>query len=315
MANSIKNLVFEGGGVKGLAYVGALKILEERGILKGLERVAGTSAGAITACLLGVGYTVTEIENLLRDLDFNKFKDGSTFMIGDIYRLLSKYGLYKGDYFTNWALTVIRNKTGLTNPTFAQLHQYNLTQKTAKTYDLYLMATNLSTKYGVLFSHEHTPDVPVAKALRMSMSIPLFFTAVEHGRPTQIYVDGGVLNNYPIQIFDKGQEKNPQTLGLRLDTREEIDVLRHGLSPKIRKIDSFSEYLEALVLTLMAAQENRHLDSGDWNRTIYIDTLKIQTTQFDLSKKDKDDLVMAGLWGADTYFKWLDGEKKKQNVA
>ena len=56
MTYNFRNLVFEGGGVKGIAYAGALKELEKKGLLTSLQRVAGTSAGAITATLLAVGY-------------------------------------------------------------------------------------------------------------------------------------------------------------------------------------------------------------------------------------------------------------------
>ncbi len=56
-----KNLVFEGGGVKGIAYVGALEVLEKEGILGSIERVAGTSAGAMVAVLVALGYTATEL--------------------------------------------------------------------------------------------------------------------------------------------------------------------------------------------------------------------------------------------------------------
>lgn len=57
MAYKFRNLVFEGGGVKGIAYVGALGVLEERKITLNIERIGGTSAGAINAILLGLGFT------------------------------------------------------------------------------------------------------------------------------------------------------------------------------------------------------------------------------------------------------------------
>lgn len=57
MAYHFRNLVFEGGGVKGIAYVGAMEVLEEKGILKNITRVGGTSAGAINALLAGLNYT------------------------------------------------------------------------------------------------------------------------------------------------------------------------------------------------------------------------------------------------------------------
>ena len=72
-----RNLIFEGGGVKGIAYVGALRQLQQRGVLEKIQRVGGTSAGAINAVLLSTGHTLDETEKVLSNLDFNNFMDGS----------------------------------------------------------------------------------------------------------------------------------------------------------------------------------------------------------------------------------------------
>ena len=60
MAYHFRNLVFEGGGVKGIAYLGALDVLGSKGILEAIERIGGTSAGAINAVLLGLGFIYPE---------------------------------------------------------------------------------------------------------------------------------------------------------------------------------------------------------------------------------------------------------------
>ena len=72
-----KNLVFEGGGVKGISYVGAMEILNDKGILQNIERVAGTSAGAMVAVLVGLGYTAKDISDILWDINFQNFMDSS----------------------------------------------------------------------------------------------------------------------------------------------------------------------------------------------------------------------------------------------
>ena len=68
--------------------------------------------------------------------------------------------------------------------------------------DIYLMGTNLSTGFSEIFSAEHTPRYCIADAARISMSIPLFFAAVRNVR-SDVYVDGGMLDNYPVKIFDR----------------------------------------------------------------------------------------------------------------
>jgi NTE family protein len=78
MAYHFRNLVFEGGGVKGIAYVGAMQVLEEEGILQDIKRVGGTSAGAINATLFALGFTNIQVRNILKKLDFNNFMDEPT---------------------------------------------------------------------------------------------------------------------------------------------------------------------------------------------------------------------------------------------
>ncbi len=195
MAYPFKNLIFEGGGVKGVAYVGALQELETRQIMSQIKRVGGTSAGAINAVLLSIGFTLKETQKILMTLDFNNFMDDSWGIVRDTNRLISEFGWYKGDFFKEWIGALIREKTGNENSTFNDLNNQDCL-------DLYLIGTNLSTGFSEVFSVEHTPRMRVADAVRISMSIPLFFASVRTMRNDN-YVDGGVFNNYPIKLFDR----------------------------------------------------------------------------------------------------------------
>jgi len=89
MNYQFKNLIFEGGGVKGIAYVGAIKFLEEKGIISNIVRVGGTSAGAINAVLVGLGYTSAQTLNIMNKLNFKKFMDDDLGIFRDIDRLLN----------------------------------------------------------------------------------------------------------------------------------------------------------------------------------------------------------------------------------
>ncbi|MEJ2233886.1 MAG: patatin-like phospholipase family protein, partial [Syntrophobacterales bacterium] len=94
MAYHFKNLVFEGGGVKGIAYVGAMQVFEEEGILSDIRRVGGTSAGAINATLFALGFSNIETRNVLKKLDFNNFMDDSWGAVRDTNRLVNRFGWY-----------------------------------------------------------------------------------------------------------------------------------------------------------------------------------------------------------------------------
>ena len=205
--------------------------------------------------------------------------------------------------------------------------------------DMYFCGVNLSTRFGEVFSFEHTPRFRVADAVRISMSIPLFFTSVTSGRG-DCYVDGGLLDNYPIKLFDRvkyvGKRKhaqktdyydkenqklkklhpksspyvyNKETLGFRLDSAREIAIFRDGAEPQKRRINDFLDYSWALIETILESQGNQHLHRDDWHRTAYIDTLGVGTTDFDLTKKKKEDLLKSGRKNTEKYFDWFDDIK------
>lgn len=172
MQYNFRNLVFEGGGVKGIAYVGAMRELETRGILDGIARIGGTSAGAINALLVGLGYSTEEMRQILWGMDFNKFMDADRGIIRNCCRLLRSHGWFKGNFCHGWIGALVAAKTGDCTATFAQIEAMK-TEKPFKS--MYFMATNLNTGFSEVFSAEKTPDTPIADAVRFSMSIPFFF--------------------------------------------------------------------------------------------------------------------------------------------
>ncbi len=328
-----RNLVFEGGGVKGIAYVGVLQVLEKEGILEQISRVGGTSAGAINALLLAIGCNVATTKKILSELDFNEFKDDSWGVLRDLKRLRKKYGWYKGNKFRQWLGDQLESQSLSRTVTFLGLQQ-----ATGKA--LYVYATNVSTRFGEVYSPEHTPRMRVVDAVRRSMAIPLFFTAVKDDRG-DVFVDGGALNNYPVKLFDRlkyvsdtrhvrrpvyyRQENrklkldsrnkrsylyNKETLGFRLDSEREIAVFRDGDEPSHNKIGSFLDFTMALVSTIIAAQDNQHLHSDDWHRTVYVDSLGVGTTDFGLDAKKQRALVASGKKSTQAYLDWWRDTKK-----
>ncbi len=330
MTYNFRNLVFEGGGVKGIAYMGAMQVMEEKGILPNIKRVGGTSVGAINALLFALGFNNSEQREILWQLNFSNLLDAS-WLLPNIWRVLTRYGWHKGEFFREWVSKLIREKTGNTNTTFRKLRE-------EKKPDLYVYGTNLSTHFSEIFSVEHTPDMRLADAIRISMSLPIFYTAIRNPR-NDVYVDGGLLDNFPVKLFDREKyvesekhqteyyEKqnaafleehpgsspyvfNKETLGFRLDSKEEVAGFRYN-EPQVNKIDNFFEYIQALIKTILDSQSNTHLHGDDWQRTIYIDTIGVSTTDFNLSDEKKKALEESGRRGAEEYFKWYDDPANK----
>ena len=289
MANQeIKNLVFEGGGVKGVGYIGAIDVLSEMNILSGIERVAGNSAGAITACLLALKYSASEISKIIFDMDFKSFEDDKNYR-----RVKAEYGLYAGDTFLTWMTDLIVKKGFDAKATFRDLvNKGGL--------DLKVYATDMYTQSLQEFSAKKTPDTILAEAVRASMSIPLFFKAWQFSnkKPNDhLFVDGGVLLNFPINAFDKNDMGSEKTLGLRLDNLSaEKTVNAFGY-------DDLREYTKVLFETMMIAQTVIfEEDAAAMERTVRIDDLGISATNFDLTEADKNALVEEGRKATITYF-------------
>lgn len=192
-----ENLAFEGGGNKGLAYCGAIRVLEEIGVYKNIKRFAGSSAGAMTAALLAVGYNSHEIEEFLSQ-DLSKiFLDHSCGYFSLLPNLVKGYGWNPGKRIFQWFGEALQAKTGNADITFSEVYDHYGKE-------LCVVVTNLNMMNAEYFHPKTSPDVPVRVAVRMSMAIPGLFQATNydlHGE-SNTYVDGGVLCNYPINCYD-----------------------------------------------------------------------------------------------------------------
>lgn len=310
-----ENLVFEGGGIKGIAYVGAIGVLEEKKILPDIRRVADTSAGAIVATLLALGAGAAQIQEILHATRFGTFEDASFGLVRNTWRLLHRYGWYKGDAFSTWTKKQIAALDGDAELTFSTLAA-RAKKAPEKHRELYMIGTDLSAQKAVVYSAEHTPDTPIWRALRISMSLPLVFASMQGDR--DVYVDGGLSWNYPIDLFDKARYMsgvsaeadaplyNPATLGFRVDSRAEIEAERMNFNLPREKVDSLVTYLKALVGFAIDMANHAHLKESDWHRTVFIDSLGVSTTDFGIDEKQRLALISSGQHGAEHYLEWFN---------
>jgi NTE family protein len=277
-------LVFEGGGVKGIAYAGALQVFEQKGILPQIKGVAGTSAGAITACLLSLRYSAAEIKTQVDQVDFGAFADHE-----NIFKKLHYYGLHPGDTFLDWLKQQIKGKGLSEDATFTDFQ--NAGCLTLKVY-----ACDINARQVQEFSLNETPNVIVAEAVRASMSIPLYFNAWQFpsGVPNNhLFVDGGMVYNYPLFAFSNGQDINWEVLGFRL---EDVHALRH---PVEFGYGEWLKYVKNTFETLMEAQTFIYQrDPEQRQRSLVIDDLGISSTDFDITDAQKTALFDSGVAAA-----------------
>lgn len=296
--------------MRGLAYVGVVEELESADVLADVEKVGGTSAGAIIALLIALDYSSDEILELLSATEFQSFNDGH---FGAVRRIKNKFGWYKGEAFSKWLEEVIAIKTGNPEITFSDLKKQGCK-------DLYAVSTCVNQQKLLVLSYETYPEMKVKDAVRASMSIPLYFEAVfvdNSGKRYQNYhegldilVDGGIMGNYPIFLFDsvyyQGARKHriadQNTLGFRIDSREQIlqDSVTRKIAPQ--KIDSFKDYIGALYNYTMESANRNQLTEADWDRTISISSEGIGPVIRKFSEEEKQLLVASGRRSVSHYF-------------
>jgi NTE family protein len=274
--------VFSGGGIKGFAYVGAMQVLEERGIQ--FSRVAGTSAGAILATFIAAGFNAKEMEEIFDELNLKALLD-SPKMFSKLpfikwINLYMRLGMYRGKSLEKWFCEKLKTK-GIYS--FGDLPSGTLK----------LVASDLTNGRIVVFPDDlknygiDSSKFPISRALRMSCGLPFFFEPMylKNGKRDSVIVDGGVLSNFPLWIFDSGVKLRP-VLGLKLSSASE------ELSP--HEIDNAIQLFEALFSTMKNAHDNRYIARRHEKDIIFIPMEKYNTTQFDIDEEMKRQLINIG---------------------
>jgi len=271
----LENIAFGGCGVRNAAYAGALLALQGAGLLGGLRGVSGTSAGSIIATLVACRYSPAEVRDALLELDFTRLTDDG--LVAGAMNMLESFGVHGASYIETRLDELIAEKTGKKGTTFAQLRAHG-------GLELKIVGTNLSRRVARVFPDERTQDMAIAKAARISIAIPLFFEAKQ--LEGDLYVDGGLLWNLPVEAFDPPDDVNPRTLGLLVQERAH---------PEPWPIDGARSYAMALFATILRAQDSDlQLSPGDRSRVVTIDDLGISPVNFDITREQKTALIDAG---------------------
>jgi NTE family protein len=316
------DLVFEGGGVKGIGLVGAYDVLEKGGYRP--VNVAGTSAGAIVAALVAAGYSANELYEKMVKLDFREFRDKAwedripLWLASRMTSMLKDQGIYEGKAFFDWISGLLKAK-GVER--FGDLIREDLTDSPGADisaddvfsfdrcryrYKLQVIVSDVTERQMLrlpcdanILGYPHPDNLPVDLAVRMSMSIPIFFEPVrllnQYTSQEHILVDGGMLSNFPVWLFDAppGQAQRP-TIGIKLaEPNTRAPLIANGLKPEARRdgllgtlkqVESLG-YLLSLVETMMEAHDRLYVAEKDFDqRTIGIDPRGVGTMEFDLSE-------------------------------
>lgn len=278
--------VFEGGGVKGIGLVGAVSCLEDNGYK--WMNLAGTSSGAIVAALLAAGYSGKELKSILDNVNYTSLLDKLLLnkipIIGDIIGVFFEYGIYSGDKIENWISELLKRK-GRTK--FKDVSLYGKSR-------LKIIASDVTRKEMIIIPDELSRygidpmEFDIAKAVRMSISIPFYFKPVvlKTSKGKSYIVDGGVSSNFPVWIFDVEGKPRWPTFGLKLN--EDYDT---NNSNKKNDIITFAS---DIIDTMVNRREDYFVRDKDLMRIISIPTMNVQTREFNISKEKSKELYDSG---------------------
>ncbi len=301
--------VFEGGGVNGVGLCGAVAVTEAMGYE--FNRVAGTSAGSIVAALIAGGYDANTISDIVSNTNYQKFCDKGAIdripVLGPVLSILFENGFYEGDYFLNWMRGHLER-----SPSRARTFG-DLIKREDGGYPLQMIATDISRRKMLIFPGDIAeygidPDAfEIALAVRMSMSVPVFFETVclHHSQGPCHIVDGGVLSNYPVWLFDRKDNLPPRwpTFGFKLeDFRQGLPIDHYS------KISGPIDLCMALVNTMLDAHDARAMEASERVRTIHIDTMGNSFVNFGMDNATRDRLYDSGAMAAAQFFKKWDFE-------
>ncbi|WP_232696076.1 patatin-like phospholipase family protein [Brevibacillus daliensis] len=287
--------VFEGGGMKGIALIGAITTMEVNGYQ--WENVAGTSAGSIVAALLAAGYRHQELRKIFDNLNFLNFLKRKGWQrvpyAGAAYGLLVQKGLYPADEIEKFVGELLRKKGILT---FGDLPPSSLR----------IIASDISEGRMLVLPDDlpefgiHPASFPVARAVRMSCSIPYFFQPYILNRrgKQHVIVDGALLSNFPVWLFDNNERPLWPSFGFRL-----LDENKKKKPQPTRGLYSFSK---ALVTTMLDAHDRQYVKKAEEVRTIFIPTLGYTAIDFSLNSAQKDELFESGRKAADQFLRQWD---------
>jgi NTE family protein len=208
-------LVLSGGGAKGFAHVGVLKVLEEAGVR--VDYIGGTSMGAIVGSMYASGYSAKEIDSLIRTFDFDKI------MQDEIPRKSKPF--YEKENGEKYAITFPLKKGKITIPkavskgqnvlnlmTELLQHVDSITDFNKLPIPFFCIATNLETGKQEILNSGFLP-----KAVQASGAFPTLLEPVEIGG--KLLIDGGVVNNFPIdEIIEMGAD-----IVIGVDLRSDYD--------------------------------------------------------------------------------------------
>lgn len=263
-----KTLILSGGGIMGIAQLGALARID----YKNFKNIVGTSIGGIIGFLLAIKLTPIEIYQ-----HFLQFDSRQSITFSEIQTFFKTFGFDNCELFIAKLVDLLIEKNVSPSITFEQL------QKNFKA-NLVITGTNVSKHCAEYFSAKTTPDMKVLTAIRITISIPFIFTSVRYNG--SIYVDGFVTDNYAVQYAMQNFEG--PFFGILVTNNRKVEI----------------KNFETFLYNLFVAFRKRN---NDLNHTLHI-IVNTSAISFKISDASKRELFEIGYDAAEKYLMELEVE-------
>lgn len=276
-----RRIALSGGGMKGIAHIGALEVLQSKGLLKHVNEYLGTSAGALISLCLVIGYSLSELNTLSCVFDFSQTQN---LELDTMIQCIDILGFDDGRNVEKFLSVLIRAKGLPDTITFEEFYR-----RRPSAASLRVFATDLNTMSSIEFSKK-TPRVSLSFAVRASMTIPLIFTPLRHPITNHIVVDGALVSHFP--FYHMTDEERKDAIGIAFNINSNADP---NETPK------FIDYIMKCYMSTYK-DNDRELFSK-WNhRIINIECDEHVTIKFYATKKEKEDIINTGRNSAIAYF-------------
>lgn len=258
----IETLVLSGGGIKGIAIISALEILEKNNYLNNVNKIIGSSIGALIALGIASKIKCSIIKELLIKLDLSMLVDV------DLNLFFEKFGFNNFDYLDKLLKLLMKEKNIDENITFKEFNNIN-------NIELILVGTNLSKNKAEYFSYSNTPDVKIIDAVKASAAYPIASTPVNING--NLYSDGGIVSPLPSDLVKKKERET--TLG----------ILIRSNNVEKKKIESFQDYIFSIMSASLDSLINWELKNLKYKIIIYSNVSAMNLSCSDEIKKGLED--------------------------
>lgn len=321
---AVTDLVLEGGGAKLPGLIGAVNALSSADY--SFHRIAGTSAGAVVGALTAAGIPPESLIETVLGKDFTDFEDLSPAFrlvpwLGKVQGLLFHKGMYLGTALHDFLADILADQ-GIRTWGDLRLHDPHSALPPERQYRLVVIVSDVSRGRMLRLPWDYRsalgvdPDSQsVAEAVCASAATPFFFRPRSlradpqvAGGATVLGADGGLLSNFPVDIFDRkdSQPARWPTLGVMLSAKTTAET-------QWRPNANTYEYAVSLLSTMINAHDRRHIDEPSvTDRTIFVDTASQSSTDFALTLADKLDLIGSGETAAEDFLSTWDWQTWKE---